>query len=111
MEAPGQHCYRIFVDVMSIKSMHSIHMLQFKMSRNVAAAPKKNHCVPKLLSTDQACVYVCVEQSKAAMISMYFSLENERLPLQLVAMRIRFVRCAISTFVNEHLIRLSIVSL
>ena len=31
--------------------------------------------------------------------------------LQLVIMRIRFVRCAISTFGSEHLIRLSIVSL
>ena len=47
VEAPGQHCYRIFVDVMSIKSMHSIHTLQFKMSRNVAAAPTKQHFVPK----------------------------------------------------------------
>ena len=45
------------------------------------------------------------------MTSVYFSFENERLTLQLVAMRIRFVRCAISTFVNEHFIRLSIVSL
>ena len=53
MEAPGQHCYRIFVDVMIIKSRHSIHMLQFKMSRNVAAAPTKQHFVPKLLSIDQ----------------------------------------------------------
>ena len=64
MEAPGQHCYRILIDVMSIKSMHSIHMLQFKMSRNVAAAPTKQHFVPKLMSTDQACFYVCVEQSQ-----------------------------------------------
>ena len=39
------------------------------------------------------------------------SFENERLPLQLLTMRIRFVRCAISTFGNEHLIRESIVSL
>ena len=44
------------------------------------------------------------------MRSMYFSFENERL-LQLVTMRIRFVRCAISTFGNEQLIRLSIFSL
>ena len=44
------------------------------------------------------------------MRSMYFSFENERLPLQLVTMRIMFVRCAISTFGNEHLIRLYIVS-
>ena len=41
---------------------------------------------------------------------MYFSFENERLTLQLVTMRIMFVRCAISTFGNEHLIRLYIVS-
>ena len=41
---------------------------------------------------------------------MYFSFENERLPLQLVTMRIMLVRCAISTFGNEHLIRLYIVS-
>ena len=64
MEAPGQHCYRIFVDVMSIKSMHSMHMLQFKMSRNVAAEPTKQPLVPKLLSIDHACFYVCVEQSQ-----------------------------------------------
>ena len=37
---------------------------------------------------------------------MYFSFENEPLLLQLVTMRTRFVRCAISTFGNEHIIRL-----
>ena len=42
---------------------------------------------------------------------IYFNSENERLPQHLVTMRIRFVRCAISTLGNEHLIRLSIVSL
>ena len=87
--------------------MHSI-VLQFKMSRNVAAAPTKQHFVPKLLSTDQ---FLRLRRAKSPMRSMYFRFENERLPLQLVAMIIRFVRCAISTFVNEHLIRLSIVSL
>ena len=74
--------------------MHSIGpniVLQFKMSRNVAA-------------TDQACLPLC--RSKSAMGSMYFSFENERLQLQLVTMIIRFVRCPISTFGNEHLIRL-----
>ena len=55
-------------------------------------------------------MFLRLRRAKSAMISMYFSFENERLPLQLVAMRIRFVRCAISTFVNEHLTRLSIVN-
>ena len=45
------------------------------------------------------------------MRSMYFSFENEPLLLQLVTMSIKLARCAISTFGNEHLIRLSIVSL
>ena len=56
-------------------------------------------------------MFLRLRRAKSAMRSMYLSFENERLPLQLVAMRIRFVRCAISTFVHEHLIRLSIVSL
>ena len=60
------------VDVMSIscKKMHSI-MLQFKMSRSlynhVAAAPtaiNNTSYLIKLLSTDQACFYLCVEQSQ-----------------------------------------------
>ena len=79
------------------KNMHSI-ILQLKMSRNVAACYRPGMSLP-------------LRRQKSAMGSMYFSFENERLPLQLVTMRIRFVRCAISIFGNEHLIRLSIVSL
>ena len=79
------------------KNMHSI-MLQFKMSRNVAACYRPGMSLP-------------LRRHKSAMGSMYFSFENERLPLQLVTMRIRSVRCAISIFGKEHLIRLSIVSL
>ena len=79
------------------KNMHSI-MLQLEMSRNVAACYRPGMSLP-------------LRRQKSAMGSMYFSFENERLPLQLVTMRIRFVRCAISIFGNEHLIRLSIVSL
>ena len=56
-------------------------------------------------------MFLPLRQAKSAMRYMYLSFENERLPLQLLTMRIRFVRCAISTFGNEHLIRLSIVSL
>ena len=79
------------------KNMHSI-MLQLEMSRNVAACYRPGMSLP-------------LRRQTSAMGSMYFSFENERLPLQLVTMRIRFVRCAISIFGNEHLIRLSIVSL
>ena len=79
------------------KNMHSI-MFQLKMSRNVAACYRPGMSLP-------------LRRQKSAMGSMYFSFENERLPLQLVTMIIRFVRCAISIFGNEHLIRLSIVSL
>ena len=56
-------------------------------------------------------MFLPLRRPKSAMGSMYFSFENERLPLQLVTMRIRFVRCAMSIFGNEYLIRLSIVSL
>ena len=79
------------------QNMHSI-MLQLKMSWNVAA------CYRLGMSPS-------LRRQKSAMGSMYFSFENKRLPLQLVTTRIRFVRCAISIFGNEHLIRLSIVSL
>ena len=76
MEAPGQQCYRKFVDVKSIevyqlndcKNMHSI-MLQLKMSRNVAACYRRGMSLP-------------LRRQKSAMGSMYFSFENERLPLQ-----------------------------
>ena len=73
-------------------------MLQLKMSMNVDACYRPGMSLP-------------LRRQKSAMGSMYFSFENERLPLQLVTMRIRFVRCAISIFGNEHLIRLFIVSL
>ena len=42
--------------------------------------------------------------------SMYLSFENERLPLQLVAMRLGS-NVVLSTFRTEHVIRLSIVRL
>ena len=60
-------------------------MLQLKMSRNVAACYRPAMSLP-------------LRRQKSAMGSMYFSFENERLPLQLVTMRIRFVRCAILLF-------------
>ena len=47
-------------------------------------------------------MFLPLRPAKSAMRSMYFSFENEPLPLQLVTMRIRFVHCAISTFGNEH---------
>ena len=56
-------------------------------------------------------MFLPLRRAKSAMGSLYLPFENERSPLQLVTMRIRFVRCAISTFGNEHLIRLSIVIL
>ena len=87
-------------------------MLQFKMSRNVAAAPTATTLHTKV-TVYRPGMFLPLRRGKSAMISMYLSFENERLPLQLVTMRIRFVRCTISkvTFGNEHLIRLSIVSL
>ena len=56
-------------------------------------------------------MFLPLRRAKSATRSMYLRFENERLPLQLLTMRIRFVRCAMSTFGNEHVIRLSIVSL
>ena len=85
-------------------------MLQFKMSRNVAAAPTATTLHTQMIVYRPG-MFLPSRRTKSAMISMYFSFENEPLLLQLVTMSIRLVRCAISTFGNEYLIRLSIVSL
>ncbi len=80
--------------------MHSI-MLQFKMSSNVATAPTAT-TRHNLVTVYRPGMFLPLRRAKSAMRSMYISLENEGLPLQLMTMRIRFVRCAISTVGNEH---------
>ena len=91
VEAPGQQCYRKVVDVMIISTMHRI-CLNSKV--------KECSCCTNNTSYLSYCLqtrHVCTFASSKVSDEIYFSFENERLPLQLVTI-IRFVRCAISTF-------------
>ena len=91
VEAPGQQCYRKVVDVMIIPTMHRICF---------NSKVKECSCCTNNTSYLSYCLqtrHVCTFASSKVNDEIYFSFENERLPLQLVTI-IRFVRCAISTF-------------
>ena len=101
VEAPGQHCYRKVVDVMIISTMHRI-CCNSKV-KECSCCTNNTSYLSYCLQTRHVSTFVSSKVSD----EIYFSFENERLPLQyLFVTIIRFVRCAISTFENEHLITL-----
>ena len=76
---------------------------------------RSSKSVSRRMSHSMLISYRCVTRSFVMVVRslflMYFSFENERSPLQFVTIRIKYIRSAVSTFGNEHLTRLPMISL